>query len=167
MTQHHGDRQQRVHDAGAKDRDDDDRQQQAGQRQQNVHEPQDRDLDAAAEQAGDETEHGTGHHRERHHRNPDQERQAGAVDQARKHVASDGIGAEQVGERPAVLPEWRPEKRGVVVEHRRVRRDDIGESGQQHDGGNHRDAGDGAMIGAKRGPELLHGVRRRVGRRRA
>ena len=54
--QHNGDREHRIHQSGSEDRDDDDREQEARQRQDDVHDPHDGDFDHAAEESGDEAE---------------------------------------------------------------------------------------------------------------
>ena len=82
----------------------------------------------------------------------DRERRLRAVDDARKHVAAEVVGAEQM------LARRRREDAAVVDRQRVVRRDPLGERGRdehQHD--------DGEPGGAER---LLHGERSTGWRRR-
>ena len=130
----HGDREHRVHEPGPEDRDDDDREQQARQRQDDVHQPHDRDLGHAAEEAGDEAERDPDDDRQRDDRDADQERQPRAVDQPRQDVAADRVGAERIGPRAAFLPRRRLQEHRVVGEIGRVGREHVGERRHQQHG---------------------------------
>jgi len=79
---HHRHRQHRVHHAGAQDGDDHDGEKETRQRQQDIHEPQDRDFHDAAKESGSQPERRSDDDRDRHHHDTDQERQTRAEDQA-------------------------------------------------------------------------------------
>ena len=159
--QHDGDRDHRIHQAGAEDRNDHDREQQARQRQNNVHQPHDRDLDHATEKTGDQAEDRADDDRERDHRDADQERKPRAVNEAGKHIAADRVGAERIGERSALLPERRLEEGRVVGEDRRMRRDEIGNEREQNQNDNDEETRHRAVIGLEMGPEFQQRMRRR------
>ena len=101
--------------------------------------------------------------RERDHRDADQQRQPRAMDQARKHVAADGVGAERIGATSRPLPERRLQEGGVVGEVGRMGRDHVGEDRHEHHGDDDDEAGDRAVIGAEIAPELAQRMRRRGG----
>ena len=64
----------------------------------------------AAKKSGDQPERRADQQRQRHDGGADQQRQPRAVDEARKHVAADRVGAERMGEAAAGLPERRFEE---------------------------------------------------------
>ena len=82
---------------GPEDRDDHDGEQQARQRQDDVHQSHDRDLGHAAREPGDQAERDADDDRQRDDGDADQQREARAVDEPRQDVAADRVGAEQVG----------------------------------------------------------------------
>ena len=131
---------------GPEDRDDHDREQQARQREDDVHQPHDRDLGDAAREAGDEPERDADDDRQRDDRDADQERQARAVDEPRQDVAADRVGAERIRPRAAVLPRRRLQERGVVGEVGRVGREHVGERRHQQHGDDDDEARDGAVV---------------------
>ena len=61
----------------------------------------------------------------------DEQRQARAENEAREHVAADGVGAERMGKRAAGLPERRQKEAAVVGEDRRIGRNEIGGRGEE------------------------------------
>ncbi len=74
--------------------------------------------------------------------------------------AADRVGAERVGERPALLPERGLEEGRVVGEVRRMRRDHVGKDRHQEHRDDDRQPDHRALVGAKARPELGERVRR-------
>ena len=149
-----GDGEHGVGQAGAENGDDDDGEQQARQRQHDVHCAHDRDLDDAAEEPGDEPQQDARAERQRDHEATDQERQPGAVNEAREYIAADVVGAEDEPPGPALLPNRRHQKRVAILLVGIVRRHDIGEDREQRDDGDDHHAHDRALVLAEVDPEL-------------
>ena len=147
-------REHRVHQAGAQDGDDHDRQQQAGQREDDVHQPHDRDLDDAARESGDQPQRDAGRHRDQHHGHADRQRQARAVDQARKDVAADRVRSQQERGRAARLPRRGLEEGRAVGLVGHVRSEPGREQRHQQQRDHHQQPHHRAVVGGKRNPEL-------------
>jgi hypothetical protein len=113
-----------------------------------------------------EAQHGAGGQRQHDHHKPDQDRQARAVQQARQHVAPHIVGTEGKLAEPAALPHRRGEEMLAELLDGRVRRDDIGEDGDEDQNAHHADADDGAAILREAAPERAQGAgwRNRRGR---
>ena len=90
--------------------------------------------DAAAE-GGDQPEERAQGNGDDDHREADEERQPRPVDQARKHVAADLVGAEQEARVAALLPDRRNADEIAKLLDRRVGRDEVGENrGEEKEG---------------------------------
>ena len=110
---------------GPRDGDDEDGEEQARHRHDHVHRPHDDDVDDRAVNAADSPSVDADNERDAHHREADEERQARAVDEPRKHVAADVVGAEQEARRAALLPDRRNADGIAELLDRRVGRNEI------------------------------------------
>ena len=164
--QHDGDCIHRVDESRSEYCDNGDREQQTRQGEHDVHHPHDHGLRHAAKESRDETEHDAEPERNRHRDHANQQRQSRAVDQAREHVSSDGIGAEQKSRRAICIPRRGCQREFAVLLVRRMGTDDIGEDRQQHQQRNERETDQRAAIACISAPEFAEASRRRAGRDR-
>ena len=152
---HQGDGQHGVEQAGAEDRHEDECQQQAGEAQDQIHDAHDDDIDPAAEIAGEEAEDDAAHHRDGDHHRADQQRIAGAIDEAREQVTANRVGAEDVAGVAAGLPDRGQEERGLVLLFGQMGGEERGEDGDQHQQHEDHEADDSAAVHREIVPELL------------
>jgi len=82
---------------GAQDRAEGESEHERGKRQHRVHAPHDEPVGAAARVAGGETQHTARGHRDGHRHEARHQRDARAPHHAGEHVATDIVGAQQVG----------------------------------------------------------------------
>src|SRR3990172_3129194 len=124
----HPDDDDDIPEAGPEHADHRDRQQDERERQLDVGQAHEHVVHPPAEVAGDEPDGHPAGPRNGHRGAPDQERDAGAVDDPRQDVASQGVGPQQVHPPRGVLPARRPEPMDEVllqgIEGRDQRRDD-------------------------------------------
>ena len=119
---HPADHRQREHDVGEarpEHRDQRDRQQDPGKRQQHVDHPADHIVDAPAEVAGDRAEQHADGRRDRDHREADEQRDARAGQHAREDVAAELVEAERMRQARRLEPP-RQLLRGRVVRRQRT-----------------------------------------------
>ena len=82
--------------------------------------------------AANRPRNGSDQGRDQDHRKADEERDAGAVDQARKNVAAELVGAEEETGGAAILPGGRHADEVAVLLDGRVGGDEVGEDGAEN-----------------------------------
>ena len=115
-------------------------------------------------QADGEAQRNADHHRDDHHREADEQRDARAVHEAREHVAAHRIGAEQEARVAALQPERRQLGEAAVLFQRIVRAPGHWRKiATKHDDADDDQADDGAAVFAEGAPEGAKRAGRRGG----